>query len=247
MEVAAALAGSYYLKKQRSPETETRIFVYYLWLVVFVETVGFYPAYAYFTNYETLPFIRDTLWQRNFWWYNSYHVLKYAALFYYFIRQLSSKRTRRFFYAVGSLFLLILILYFVFSGEFFLRFTQLDFIGGTVILMILILFYYYELLRSDRILGFYKNLPFYVSLGLLGWHLLMTPIFIYNNYFSNSSPDFLALHSLLLKITNVFLYGMFIAGFIICSRNNTSGDFTEKKNAGAKLFKNKSALTIKKY
>lgn len=75
--------------------------------------------------------------------------------------------------------------------------------------------YYYEMLKSDKILNFYKNLAFYVSVGVLIRYLVVTPIFIYSKYYTNASPDFVEMYGLIIIVSNVFMYGMFITGFII--------------------------------
>ncbi|UJH91235.1 hypothetical protein LZ575_22060 [Antarcticibacterium sp. 1MA-6-2] len=217
LELGAALAGSYYLKKIKGVKKETKILVYYLWLVIFVESVGLYPLYAYFTNYETMPFIKDTPWERNYWWYNLYHFLKFAALFYYFVSQLSSAVKRKIFRIVAVIYLLCSILYLSFSGEFFYQYSTFDSIVGTFFIITLILFYLYELLKSEQILNFYKSLPFYISIGILVWHVTVTPLLIYSMYFTQRSPEFVELNTIVLRLINIFLYGMFIAGFLICA------------------------------
>lgn len=217
LELGAAIAGTYYLKKIEKPKLETRIFVYYLWLVVFVELVGVYSVIAYLSNYEIFPFIKDTLFERNFWWYNSYNVIKFIVFYYFFIEQLESVKKRRIFYSIAILLIIGSLLYLILSGEFFTRYSTIDVMGGTIFLTVLIFFYYFDLLKSNKILHFHKSIAFYISVGLLVWHLTVSPIFIYNSYFSTQSPEFIKLHAWVLKIINVFLYGIIIAGFIICS------------------------------
>lgn len=217
LELTAALAGSYYLKKVGNVKTDAKVLVYYLWLVVFVESVGFYPVYAYFTNYETLSFIKDTPWERNYWWYNSYHLVKFAALYYYFILQLTSRTKRKIFTYISIVYLCCSILYLIFSGEFFYQYSTFDAIVGTLLLVILIFFYFFDLLQSEKVLDFYKTLPFYVSIGILVWQVVVTPLFIYSLYFTTRSPEFVELNAIVLQLTNFFLYGVLIAGFLICS------------------------------
>lgn len=165
-----------------------------------------------------MPFIEGTPFERNLWWYNSYHVVKFAVFYFYFSMQFRSIGKRKAFQVIGALFVFILILYLIFSGEFFTQQSTLDAIGSTLLLMIIILTYYIELLKSNRILYFYKSLPFYVSIGLLIWHLSVAPILIYNIYFSTQSPNFMALHGIILLIANIVLYSTFILGFLVCAK-----------------------------
>lgn len=217
--MGAAFAGIYYLRKRNRPKIEDRLLVFYLWLVIFVEIVGIYPLVAYFTNYKFMPFIKGTCFERNLWWFNSYHIIKFAVFYFYFLLQLGSAKKKKFLSYLGVSFILALILYLIFSGEFFTQQSTLDAVGSTLLLMIIIFLYYFELLKSDKILNFYRSLPFYVSIGLLVWHLSLAPIFIYNAYFSTQSPNFVALHSFILNIANVVLYLSFILGFLICARS----------------------------
>jgi len=222
LEVGAALAGTIYLRKVPGPEKGVRLFVYYLWLVVFVEFVGLYPAYAYIYDYERLGFIRGTLFERNYWWYNSYNVLKFLILYIFFILQLRSPVKRRKLYTISGLMILSFIIDQIFGGDYFISNSAYNAIAGTLYLVVLIMLYHFEILKSDRILKFYKIMPFYVSLGLLIWHVSTTPVFIYNKYFSLQSPDFIYLQMVLLKSVNIFLYGILILGFMVCTKKRVS-------------------------
>lgn len=219
LELGAAVSGSYYLSKTPQVATEIKIIVYYLWLVVVVEFLGLYSVFEYFSNYSYLPFIKDTPWIRNIWLYNCYHVIKFGVFFFFFVKQLHSYKVQKAAYLVGSVFILSLILYLIFSGEFFYQFSSLEAVGGTFLILLIILIYYYDLLSSNRILEFYKSFPFYISVGILAWHFAVTPFFIYNQYFNISSPEFIKLHGIFIVLANVFLYGLIILGFWVCLKS----------------------------
>lgn len=220
LEVSAAIAGSYYLKKRKDPEIENRLLVYYLWLVVFVEFIGIYPLYGYFTDYSTLPFIKDSVFERNFWWYNSFAIVKYVVFFIYFMRQLQSPQMKKILFYLTGFYIVTSILNLMFSGVFFVAYSAYSSILGTLFLVLIIFLYYLEVLKSNRILHFYKKIPFYISIGVLIWHLVVTPLFIYNHYFSLQSPAFVALHAGILRFANVFLYGIIILSFLVCTQRN---------------------------
>lgn len=221
-EIGAAIAGSLYLRQLRHPKPEVRLFVYYLWFVVVIELLGLYPALNYVTNFGAFPFIKDTLFERNYWLYNSYSIIKFIVLFIFFIRQLRKKKMRSIFYSLGGLFIVFAILNLLFSGVFFISNSAFTSIVGTLILLVLICLYYFEILKSNRILNFYKDLPFYVSVAMLFWHLVVTPLFIYSIYFTLKSPEFVSLHMIILMISNFILYGTLIAGFLVCRKNIVS-------------------------
>ncbi|QED36451.1 hypothetical protein FK178_01375 [Antarcticibacterium arcticum] len=225
MELGAAIAGSIYLWKARVPQKGVRLFVYYLWLVVFVELIGLYPSYAYFNDYNKLGFIKDTLFERNYWWYNSYSVIKFLVLYVFFILQLNPPSRRRKLFVISALFILSFIIHLIFGDTFFKAHSAYMSVTGTLFLMILILLYHFEILKSDRILKFYRSMPFYISIGILIWHVSITPVFIYNKYFTLKSPDFIYFQMMFLRSINIFLYGILILGFIVCTfkRNKLSG------------------------
>lgn len=217
VEFLAAVAGSYYLFKTPHPKKIIRLFVYFLWLTVFIEVIGLYTVYAYFTDYKNLEFLRDSPFERNYWLYNSFHVLSFAMYYFFFILHLNSAKTRRILTLTALIFLITVIINLIYSGIFFVAYSAYTSVGGTLIIIICILAYYYEILKSDNILNFYKNVVFYVSIGVLIWYLVVTPLFIYSKYFTLASPDFVALHGLIIILSNVFMYGMFIIGFLISS------------------------------
>ncbi len=228
MELGAAIAGSIYLRKVKHPEKGVQLFVYYLWLVVFVEIVGLYPSYAYIYEYERLGFIKDTLFERNYWWYNSYTVLKFIVLYIFFILQLNSPEKRKKLYTISGLVILSFIIDQIFGEAYFKSYSAYMSITGALYLTILIMLYHFEILKSERVLEFYRSMPFYISIGQLVWHVTVTPVFIYNNYFTLQSPDFVYFQSLLLKSVNIFLYGILILGFMV-STTKRKKDITTLK------------------
>ncbi len=217
MEAGAAIAGIWYLKRNPNSPPEIKILVGYLWLVVFVELLGLYPAIAYLTDYQYFSYTKGTPLERNYWLYNSFTLFTIFTYSVYFIAQLESLNNRFIFRLLLVFFLLAATINLIFIEGLFLSYSGFNSILGTLIIVLLILFYYYELLNNNKLLEFYKNLAFYISVGVLIWFLVVTPIFIYSTYFSLINPEFVSLQSLVLKICNLFLYGIIITGFYMCS------------------------------
>lgn len=234
LEVGAAIAGTIYLRKVTLPEKGVRLFVYYLWLVVFVEFVGLYPSYAYFYDYEKLGFTKGTLFERNYWWYNSYNVLKFLILYIFFILQLKSISKRRTLYAISGLIIISFIVDHLFGENYFKSYSSYISFTGTLYLVFLIMLYHFEILKSKKILKFYKSMPFYISIGILIWHVSTTPVFIYNKYFTLQSPDFVNFQMVLLKSINIFLYGILILGFMVCTKKRKKLQFVTYFHNGIK-------------
>ena len=58
-EIIATIAGIWYLKKSRFTAQEIRFFVYYLVLIVIIETYAYLPIWAYLEDYKILSFYKD--------------------------------------------------------------------------------------------------------------------------------------------------------------------------------------------
>lgn len=218
LEIGAAVSGSIYLKKISDHPPGARLMVFYLWLVVFVEIVGLYAAYAYFSDYTKLGFIEGTPFERNYWWFNIYHVVKIIILSYFFIRQYGSLQKQKLFYVLTWIITISFIFDIFLSDIFFTQYQFYSTVAGALYLIVLILIYYIELMESNRILNFYNSFVFYISIGMLVWHAMVTPLFIYSKYYRQTSPEFVALYSIILQLANVFLYGVIILGFWVCKR-----------------------------
>lgn len=217
-EFLAAICGTIYVFKKPFARKIIKIFVFFLWATLFIDLAGLYTVYAYFTGYEKFSFIKGTVFQRNFWLQNSFRVVTYLIFFIFFIRILPNEKLRKVFKVLVVLFTITSVLNLVFSGIFFLAFSAYSEITGTLLLMLVIAAYYYELLNSDKILKSHKLLVFYISVGVLIWHLVMTPLFIYSNYFFKENPQFISMHAMILQWSNIFMYSCFTLGFLICSR-----------------------------
>src|SRR5690606_14534640 len=193
-------------------------------------------AFNYFTDFSYMPFLKETSWVRNIWLYNAFQIITFLIFYIFFTNQLQNKKNKRIFKFITVIFVFTAILNLILTDIFFEKSSAYSFIMGTFILITLIFVYYFELLKSDKILYFYKSLVFYISVGLLLWYVTITPIFIFNKYFTSASPEFVELHSIILNISNYFLYCMFITAFIICSSNKkekTSAPLPGKGNISA--------------
>ena len=219
----AALAGGYYLFRARNIPLIHRIFVWFLWLTLLVDTSGFYNVAAYYSDYEYFSFIKDTRFVHTYWLFNPYHLIAYVAFQSFFIAQINSEKLRKILWVILIVFIISAILNLILSGIFFTSYSAFTAIGGTVILVFLIGLFFYQILRSNRILNFYKDLAFYIAIGALIWHVSITPLFIYNKFgIMNTSPEFVNFYKILLSVMNAFMYGSFTAGFIIVSQKRRS-------------------------
>lgn len=215
LEVIAFITSIYYYRKDRT--RYTLYLVLFLGLTLFSEAFGWY---AYFVKEGAfLYFLKGTPFEKNYWYFNSYLIISMLFYINYFKGYYQSKRFIKFINIVSISFLLGAILYLIFTDIFFTGFSPFTMIGGTLFVFLSVALYYLELLNSNRILKVHKTLPFYVSVAALIWHLCATPLMIYSYYFSNSlDPEFVKLYRIVLNSSNIFMYSIYIVGFLVCSR-----------------------------
>lgn len=223
-ELLAFVFGLIYYQKNKS--RETYYLVWFLGITIFTEL---FRWYAYFVDSGFLSFLKDTVFQSNYWVGNSYALLSYLFYINYFKWFLLDKKSIKIINWLSVIFLIISISEILFSGGFFHRFMPISNMAGTLFVFISIGYFYLELLKSDQILVVNRSLPFYISVGALLFHLCTTPVFIYSVYYSNSiDPSFVNLYRHIIFSTNVLLYSIYIIGFLICFQ--TKNLFSFKKN-----------------
>ena len=213
IELVAALSGSYYWLKTK--DESVKLFVWYLWITVFVETIGMY-GYILQNNYDNELFIRikNSVFCSNKWLYNIYSfvsILLFGKFYSQVINDHLSKKIIK--YSIYS-YVLFVIFYFGLSGDFFIASLPQDVFIETLLVFIFVMLYYKELLKSDDILFFYKLPIFYLSSGLLLWYLVVTPLFIFDGYLTLVNLDFYDFRDKYLLISIILLYSCYTFGFL---------------------------------
>lgn len=193
----------------------------FLWITFFVELTGYYAGIAHFTQYKYFSFVKDTLFQNNYWLYNGYTLLSFSFFIYYFRSFLRSASWRLLLAGFLGFFIFSSILSFFITDTFFTSYSQFVSLVGTLLLSISIVLFYFELLRSDMLLQLKHFLPLYISAGVLVFNLCVTPIDIFSEYFKNNT-FLVELKVYVYLYANIFMYSSFIIGFIICSKKKRS-------------------------
>jgi len=219
LEFLAAITGLIYYKNYKSQAV--KYFIFFLVYVVFLELIGSYPIYFY--KIKSLNYLRESLrgtyFFRNYWWYTLFWKIG-AVLFYsfYYYRVLEKIKSKTIIKYSGLFFLIISLLYIIFSWPLLFKswIPLVDIFGGIIILECVFLFFY-EILNSDKILIFHKSLTFYISLAILFFWLIKTPLVFYEIYFNVEDINYIEMKGLINISTVFFMYGVFIFGFIICN------------------------------
>ena len=80
--------------------------------------------------------------------------------------------------------------------------------------------YFLEILYSERILNFSRSIVFYISLTILVWFLINTPITFYMQYFRKADSDFVLLRYKITLFSNIFMYLTFAIALLWCKPQN---------------------------
>lgn len=220
-EFIAALVGTVYITKCRGDRI-SRYFVYFLWFTTLFDTFfTWFPVLI--KNYDRLLFLKDTFLFKNHWAYNSYDLISFSFYLFFFLNFIESVKIKRIGGYLIITFLFTSLLNLFFSGVFFKSPALFGLIVGTLLLLVFIVYFYFQVLQSDKILNFYKILVFYISVGALVFHLLVNPIFIYGEYYKTAkSPEFVGIYRSILIFANIFMYTCYTIGFIVCYKKNKS-------------------------
>lgn len=218
LELGAAITGTYYLKKQKFIYKRDKLLVYFLWFTFLIELFATYAVIAYFTNYEIFGFVKDTVFERNFWIYNIYTVISFGVFMYYFTSLISSAFIRKIFFGITLFFILGCVLYFLQDDNFFRTTSGIIIFSSTILLLLVIIFFYYSLLNNNRVINLKKYLPIYISVGVLVFNLCVSPIDLFLHFFNSFNKDFVTFRSIVSLVSNIIMYGTFMAGFILCSK-----------------------------
>jgi hypothetical protein len=221
IEILAAIAGIYYIKNGPTDRI-TRWFVFFLWMTLLVETVAAYAPIAYFSEYKYFSFVECTHFADNVWIYNVSIIASFSFLVYYFYTFLKGRLIRQVVkHAVISYILSSVVYLLIFEDIFFRELSQFSNIAGTLLLLIVIVLFYFQLLKSDVTLNLKFFLPFYISIGVLIFNLLITPIDIFDDFYSGEDILFTKIKNIVYLFSNLFMYSSFILGFIICRRKKS--------------------------
>jgi len=216
----AAFTGLLLLKKYK--HTAARYFIYFLVYTVFVDFLGNYTNWDFFESLNLR--LKGTIFERNYWWYHIFWTIGSAVFYsFYFSIILETLLYKKIVKYAG-------IIFFTVSALLISAFPELLFNGqkgyvasttSVIVIFICVAFYFIEILKSDHILSFYKSINFYISVSILIWWLVTTPMTFYEAYFIKEDNDYVLLKRQVLLFSNIFMYLCFTFG-LIYSRNKVN-------------------------
>lgn len=150
----------------------------------------------------------------NFYYYQLF-VIPFQVIYYFWIINKNILTQRRFFF-IGTLLFGISVIIECFAlvdleGYFFNSFSYMV---ANILMLAHIMRYFYQLSKNDRILFFYKERMFWVSLGLLIFWLGALPLFGIFNYLVINYPKVFTIYYNVVLLFNFIMYTCFLISFI---------------------------------
>lgn len=203
-QMAAALTGLLLINKWKT--TAMKLFIFYLLIITVCEIAGYYLgqkemyiAKGYLYKYGVLPF--------EFFFFS-----------FFFFQILSSKKSRTMIAAFVILFSISWIFETIFLDNQNLPFSSLSYSVGNVFLLVYLFNYFNQLTDSEKILSFYKEPLFWVSVGLLVFYLVSFPYYlIFNTIAKNYYRSIYLPYHLIVIFLNYLMYSIFTFA-IICTK-----------------------------
>lgn len=219
-EVLAILTAIFTFKKFKN--TKTKLFIYYLFYVGFVELGA--AAITYFKSNILIEFLLKT-GIKVIGWFNIFWLI--GSVIFISIYYLNILKIRLF-----KLILTWLSISFTITSISYLLFNLSDlntahpylyiFFGAVVIFTSCVL-YFLELLQLDNLIKLTDHFPFYASIALFLWWLVTSPLFFYEIYNNESDWDFVNLKRRVFLFANIFMYTCFAIGLILSKPQPKNG------------------------
>ncbi|MCB0447397.1 MAG: hypothetical protein KDD03_07780 [Gelidibacter sp.] len=166
--------------------------------------------------------LADTPFKRNYWWFTLFwNIGGVMFMSYYYQKIIKSKVSIKIIRYLSLTFLIFASIYIFYNLDAFFN-SQLKFVNifGALVILSCIVLYFIEVLKSDKILVFYKSLNSIISAILLLWWLIITPLIFYEVYFSQADAGYLLLRRYIYLFSNVFMYLSFAVAILVCKPEN---------------------------
>lgn len=212
MILIAGITGLIMFKKYR--HTNVRYFIWFLFYVCVTELLGFYARILNFFGLHHI--IENTVFKFDFWWHTlTWYVGAVILLVRYYRKLLKTSVLKTILkYALfGFIIISIVSIVTNFSQLFSGSFLIIK-IGNISLIILSIIFHFYEILRGNKVLGFYKDIHFYISSILLIWLFLTIPLanVVCGDADTNSSQA--ELKWMIILYANMFMYLSFSVSLI---------------------------------
>ena len=214
----AALTGVFLYKSYKST-----IVKYFIWYLVYVFIVDFIGGYSgYFNKYEVFAsfkaLLKDTVFEKNYWWYTIFwSIANLVFIPFYFSKILKDKRHKDVIKYLSTLLLLMSFTTIILDFEkFFIGTYPSIKISDAIIVFVCVGLYFVELLKSDKVLKFYKSIHFYIAAILFIWWLVTTSTVFFESYLNKNDFNYRKMRAFTFLFSNIFMYLSFALALYFC-------------------------------
>ena len=181
--------------------------LYLLWYITFTE---FFVVVA--KENELLIYIDKNNIKYTSWFYNLLYFILFNTMYLIYLKSIKNSTYKLWIKIFIIGYILISIINWSFIQSFVLEGSEYPYVFGSIFLITSIIFYFIELLKSEKIVVFHKELLFWVSIGLLLFHTGTIPFSLeYNGY--ALIPGIHKLFLIIYILSNI-MYSIFAFGFI---------------------------------
>ena len=214
----AAVTGLVLFKKYK--QTPIKYFIYFIVYVFVTDLLGSYTRIL--KHFDLYYLIDNTIFKFNFWWHNLTWYLGSAIFFaLYYKKIIKSDFLKKILQYALVVFLIITIVSIVINfKQFFEGTSNAVRISNMSLIMLCVSFYFYELLLTEKVLEFYKDIYFYISAIVLIWLLVTIPLvhFVCGN--ASKDPNQAELKWMIMLYANIFMYLSFAVALIFSKPKN---------------------------
>lgn len=214
IEAIPALLGVFLFSKFRKPE---KYFIFFLVCLAIFDALN---LYRYFVKPDKiLSFLIGTIIEKNYWWSALYWKIGAILFFsFYYLKILRYELFKLIIRYSSYTFLIFCIIYIAFNWNAFLNsYIPIIDIVGAIIIFLCSMFYFIEILQSDKILIFYRDINFYISAAIFIWWLIITPVVFYDVYMvSSKDKNYLQIRRMIYIFANIFMYSTFTFALAYC-------------------------------
>jgi hypothetical protein len=208
-ELLAAIIGTIYFYKYR--HTPLKYFLFLLWYITLTEFTGWYAS-----KKNVLVFFDENGVTYNHWLYNLLYFVFFNVILYIYLNSVKKKNHKLWVKIFIICYIIISIINWSLIQSFVFEMSELPYVTGSIFLIISIIFYFIQLLKSEELKTFHKELLFWISIGFLLFHSGTIPFSLkYNDY-----ALIPGIHNLfaIIYILSLSMYLIFTFGFIWCKK-----------------------------
>lgn len=89
-------------------------------------------------------------------------------------------------------------------------------IADAVIVFVCVVLYFVELLKSNKVLKFYKSIHFYIAAILFIWWLVTTSTVFFESYLNKNDFNYRKMRAFTFLFSNIFMYLSFALALYFC-------------------------------